>query len=146
MLVVAASPLARGAPVSPVPRPHTMPRSATTPARRRAAANAASFKALRGAGRRVSSRDRRAAARAIETELPPVRFLLANTGKAFLHRHGIPSASGASLSIVDAELQRFLRSLAEIAYHRARAAHHTRLTRRDIGFAYQKLTGSPCVY
>lgn len=123
-----------------------MPRATpSAAARRRAAANAVSFKALRGAGRRVSSRDRRATARAIETELPPVRFLLANTGKAFLHRHGIPSASGASLNIVDAELQRFMHHLAEIAYHHARAARHTRLTRRDVAFAYEKLTGSPCL-
>ena len=44
------------------------------------------------------------------------------------------------------ELQRYMRNLAEVAYHCARASGHLRITSGDVAFAYESLSGSTCVH
>lgn len=75
-------------------------------------------------------------------ELPAQRILFAKTAKAFFNRHGIPSCTERSVQVMDAELQRMLRHVTEVAFHAARASGRTRLTEKDFAFGFRQLKNS----
>lgn len=83
-----------------------------------------------------------AEATAVEHALPAPRFLFAASAKAYFARHGVSSCTKKSHHVMDAELQRALRYVTEVAYHVATSEGRTRIAKKDMAYGYRRLKRS----